>query len=60
MMRERQKLLQYQYGLADDTSAILPFPCRRTNSGDWINADLGIPIHIQPAKWRPWSKRDTA
>jgi hypothetical protein len=46
--------------LDGDTSAILPFPCRRTNSGDWINTDLGIPIHIQPAKWRPWSKLGNA
>ncbi len=30
--------------LDDATAAILPFPCRRTNSGQWINADLGISI----------------
>jgi hypothetical protein len=40
-------------------AAILPFPCRRTNSGEWINADLGISIHIQPAKWRPWGRPKT-
>jgi hypothetical protein len=34
--------------------AVLPFPCRRTNSGEWINADLGTSMHIQPVKWRPW------
>jgi hypothetical protein len=36
------------------TAAILPFPCRRTNGGEWINADLGTSIHVQPMKWRPW------
>ena len=40
--------------LDDTTAAVLPFPCRRTNSGEWINADLGTPIHIQPVKWRAW------
>jgi hypothetical protein len=38
------------------TVAILPFPCRRTNSGKWINADLGTSIDVQPVKWRPWQK----
>jgi hypothetical protein len=37
-------------------AAIFRFPCRRKNSGEWINADLGISIKIQPAQWRPWSK----
>ena len=36
------------------SAAVLPFPCRRTNNGDWINADLGTSIHIQPVQWRPW------
>lgn len=40
--------------LDDTTAAILPFPCRRTNSGEWINADLGTSIDIQPVKWRAW------
>jgi hypothetical protein len=40
--------------LDDAAAAILPFPCRRTNSGEWINTDLGTSIHIQPVKWRPW------
>jgi hypothetical protein len=36
------------------TASVLPFPCRRTNSGEWINADLGTSIRVQPVKWRPW------
>jgi hypothetical protein len=35
-------------------TAIVPFPCRRTNNGEWINADLGRALRIQPVKWRPW------
>jgi hypothetical protein len=38
------------------SSTILPFPCRRTNTGQWINVDLGTSIHVQPIKWRPWQK----
>ncbi len=34
----------------------LPFPCRRTNAGQWITADLETGIYIQPKKWRPWQK----
>jgi hypothetical protein len=49
-----------QLTILDTTAAaILPFPCRRTNSGEWINADLGTAIHIQPVKWRPWQKPQT-
>ncbi len=32
----------------------LPFPCRRTNEGAWINADLGIRVRIEPVRWRVW------
>jgi hypothetical protein len=32
----------------------LKFPCRQTNSGEWINADLGLPVQIQPVEWRVW------
>ena len=32
----------------------LPFPCRHTNGGDWINVDLGTRIQIQPVSWRVW------
>lgn len=38
------------------SSVVLPFPCRRTNSGEWINADLEAAIDIRPTKWRPWQK----
>ncbi len=38
------------------SSVVLPFPCRRTNAGEWINADLQTGIHVQPTKWRPWQK----
>ncbi len=37
-------------------SAVLPFPCRRTNAGEWVNADLQTGISIEPTKWRPWQK----
>jgi hypothetical protein len=42
------------------SSVIVPFPCRRTNTGEWINIDLGTGIDIQPTKWRPWQKRKRA
>jgi hypothetical protein len=29
---------------------VLPFPCRRMNSGEWINADLEAAIGIRPTK----------
>jgi hypothetical protein len=32
----------------------LPFPCRRTNAGSCVNADLGITVHIEPVRWRVW------
>jgi len=32
----------------------LEFPCRRTNVGDWINADLGTRVEIHPVEWRVW------
>jgi hypothetical protein len=38
------------------STIILPFPCRRTNAGEWINADLETSIDIRPTKWRPWQK----
>ena len=34
----------------------LPFPCRQTNFGEWINADLGSRIQIEPVEWRVWQK----
>ena len=30
----------------------IPFPCQRTNASDWINADLGTRVYMQPARWR--------
>src|SRR5262250_1737487 len=38
------------------STIILPFPCRRTTAGEWINADLETSIDIRPTKWRPWQK----
>src|SRR6516162_6854810 len=35
---------------------VLPFPCRRTNAGEWIKADLATGIDIPPTKWRPSPK----
>lgn len=43
--------------LDGESSIILPFPCRRTNGGDWINADLETGLDIRPTKWRPWQKQ---
>jgi hypothetical protein len=35
------------------------FPCCRTNDNEWINADLGTQVHLNPVQWRIWkhSKR---
>src|SRR5262245_37398638 len=41
------------------SSVVLPFPCRRANTGAWFNTDLRTIIHIQPTKWRPWQKTKT-
>ena len=35
-------------------SITLPFPCRHTNDGDWINVDLGSTVAIEPVEWRVW------
>jgi lipoprotein-anchoring transpeptidase ErfK/SrfK len=40
----------------EDTSATVSFPCRRTNAGVWINADLGTRLQIEPIAWRLWQK----
>jgi len=40
----------------EDTSATISFPCRRTNAGVWINADLGTRLQIEPIAWRLWQK----
>ncbi len=38
----------------DGVTTALPFPCRHTNADEWINVDLGVPLHIRPVEWRPW------
>jgi hypothetical protein len=41
--------------IVEDGKAItLPFPCRHTNEGEWINVDLGTTMQIQPVSWRVW------
>ncbi len=39
--------------------ATLKFPCRQTNTGEWINTDLGLPVKIQPVEWRVWQHRQS-
>jgi hypothetical protein len=41
----------------DGKTITLPFPCRHTNEGEWINVDLGTSMQIQPASWRVWPHR---
>jgi len=38
------------------TPRTLEFPCLRTNTGAWINVDLGSEIKIQPLEWRVWRR----
>ena len=40
---------------SDGEKFAVPFPCRRLNSGEWINSDLGLRVQINPIKWRSWS-----
>jgi hypothetical protein len=40
-----------------DRVLTMPFPCRRTNDGRWINADLGTPVAIDPTHWCIWRRR---
>jgi len=35
----------------------LQFPCRLLNAGEWMNADLGTRIQIEPVEWRIWQHR---
>jgi nucleotide-binding universal stress UspA family protein len=30
------------------------FPCCRTNDNEWINADLGTQVQLNPVQWRIW------
>jgi hypothetical protein len=46
--------------LDGESSVVLPFPCKRTNGGEWINADSETGIDIRPTKWRPWQKQKRA
>jgi len=46
--------------LKDDKGITLPFPCRRKNSGEWINTDLGRHIEIEPIEWRVWQHKKHA
>jgi hypothetical protein len=40
----------------DGSVTTMPFPCRHTNSDEWINVDLGVPLKIQPVEWRAWQQ----
>ena len=42
------------------SSVVLPFPCRRTNTGQWVNTDLRTSIHIQPIKMASVAKSKSA
>ena len=37
-----------------DHMVTVQFPCCRTNDNEWINADLGTQVHLQPVQWRIW------
>ena len=37
-----------------DDMVTVQFPCCRTNDNEWINADLGTQVHLQPVQWRIW------
>lgn len=37
--------------------ATLEFPCLQTNTGAWINVDLGSAIIIKPVQWRVWQRQ---
>jgi len=38
------------------TPLTLEFPCLRTNTGAWINVDLGSEVQIKPLEWRVWRR----
>jgi len=42
--------------IIEDEVTVLPFPCRHTNSGEWINSDIGAHIQVQPVEWRVWQR----
>ena len=35
----------------------LEFPCLQTNSGAWINVDLGSQIEFNAVEWRVWQRK---
>src|SRR6516165_9908704 len=39
-----------------DDMVTVQFPCCRTNDNEWINADLGTQVHLQPVQWRIWQQ----
>jgi hypothetical protein len=41
----------------DGNIVTLNFPCLQTNSGAWINVDLGSQIEFQAVEWRVWQKK---
>jgi hypothetical protein len=47
--------LELRIGEGSEVEA-LEFPCLQTNSGAWINVDLGAEIKIQPVEWRLWRR----
>jgi len=40
----------------DGRKTTMPFPCRHTNTDEWINVDLGVPLKIEPLEWRAWHR----
>jgi hypothetical protein len=42
--------LQVQGG---DEVYALPFACRRA-SGGWMNAEMNVPLRVEPIGWRAW------
>jgi hypothetical protein len=42
-----------------DKALTLEYPCRKTNTGEWINTDLGSPVRIQPVEWRVWQHKQS-
>jgi hypothetical protein len=41
----------------DGNIVTLNFPCLQTNSGAWINVDLGSQIEFQAVEWRIWQRK---
>jgi hypothetical protein len=41
----------------DGNIVTLNFPCLQTNSGAWINVDLGSQIEFQAVEWRVWQRK---